>query len=148
MQPSSTASPLGESNSLEWWYSAEWLLFFPVRWLDTIVKLWMETRRDGSKRRAITQAFVSHFTQGWGEWKEWLCRPLSAPRAWRLLSNRVLPKTNISSTVIMKYILHLISGSGAWLWRLPEDVHEHQLVTSFQITVWILISVRVTPASY
>lgn len=71
----------------------------------------METRRDESKRRAITQAFVNRFTLGLGKWKEWLYRLLYALSAWRLLSNIVLAKTNISSTVIMKYILHLISGS-------------------------------------
>lgn len=60
--------------------------------------------------------------------------------AWCLLSDILLPKTNISSTVIIQYMLHLISrGSEAGpkqpcqLSKLLEE--QQQLVNSFQTTV-------------
>lgn len=100
----------------------------------------METRRDESKRRAITQAFVNPFTRGLGKWKEWLYRLLSALSAWWLLSNIVLPKTNMSSTVIMRYIPHLISGT--WVGprqpcQLPETYMRTKLLV--HIIQWILM---------
>lgn len=94
----------------------------------------METRRDESKRRAITQAFVNRFTRGLGKWKEWLYRLLSALSAWRLLSNIVLPKNKYFLN--SNYEVHTTFNywEQGWTQTNPSalwDLHEHWLVNSF-----------------
>lgn len=110
----------------------------------------METRRDESKKKGNYKGFCQLFYSGvkW-EVKRTITWPFVLSSAWLLLSNTVMAKTNISSTVIMQYILHLIRGSKAgpkqplsafWL------ADKHQLVSSFETTAWMLISVSVIHA--
>lgn len=106
----------------------------------------METRRDESKKEGNYKGFCQSFYSGVREVKRTITRPFVLSSAWLLLSNTVMAKTNISSTVIMQYILHLIRASKAgpkqplsafWL------ADKHQLVSSFETTAWMLISVSV-----
>lgn len=106
----------------------------------------METRRDESKKEGNYKGFCQSFYSGVREVKRTITRPFVLSSAWLLLSNTVMAKTNISSTVIMQYILHLIRVSKAgpkqplsafWL------ADKHQLVSSFETTAWMLISVSV-----
>lgn len=70
----------------------------------------METRRDESKRRAITQAFVNRFTLGFREVKRMIIQDFVCITV--TVKYCFCTKQTISLTVIMKDTIYLISGSG------------------------------------